>query len=113
MTLQTMSLREIEESLGAIVRDYFGFAEIKENATFFDMGASSLDVIQLCLNIRKIFNISLTIVELFRYSSVLALAEYLYKLNAPKGADDVKITSEEELSKIKDRKQRRLQKRKG
>lgn len=111
LTLQGMSLREIEESLGMVVRDYFGFDEIRGNATFFDMGASSLDVIQLCLNIRKIFDVGLTIVELFRYPSVLSLAGYLHKLNAPKGSGVIKKVKKKELSKIKERKQLRLQKR--
>ncbi|WP_434756636.1 amino acid adenylation domain-containing protein [Paenibacillus amylolyticus] len=110
LALHNMSLREIEDSLGAIVKDYFGFDDIKENATFFDMGASSLDVIQLCLNIRKQFNISLTIVELFRYSSVVSLAEHLLKRNEPKATADGKKAIDEEMNKIKDRKQRRLQK---
>lgn len=119
LNLQELSIQEIEEAIIAILKVYFGFSEINKQATFFELGASSLDLIQICLNIRKKFEISLTIVELFKYPSVNLLAEHLYSQHDTKTQEKIERVKEEEkreekikFDKIKERKQLRLQKRK-
>ena len=68
---------EMQETLSRIWRDYLGIASINIHDNFFDIGASSLDIVNVNSQIKKELNRELPVEIMFEHPSVLMLASYL------------------------------------
>lgn len=66
--LQTIWMQVLEKDAGV-------------NDDFFDMGGDSLDALRLVASINNQLNTSLSVMNIFDYSTVSALAKYIYTLN--------------------------------
>ncbi|MBN3958489.1 type I polyketide synthase, partial [Nostoc sp. NMS8] len=68
---------EIEQNLANIWQEILGIKNIGLYDNFFELGGDSLLIIQVRSKIMKIFDKNLSIAELFEYSTISKLAEYI------------------------------------
>jgi amino acid adenylation domain-containing protein len=68
---------ETERKIAAIWQDVLGIAKVGRNNNFFDLGGHSLLLMRVHSQLRQAFNKDITIVDLFRYTTVRALAQHL------------------------------------
>ena len=68
---------EAERTIASIWKDVLNVEKVGIHDNFFDLGGHSLAVIQVHNRLRTIFNNDLSVVELFKYSTISALSEYL------------------------------------
>ncbi|AUG80419.1 hypothetical protein CFP65_5727 [Kitasatospora sp. MMS16-BH015] len=71
------SRAETEEILLAVWQDLLGRSGIEREANFFELGADSLLMIAASRQIKQRLEVALTVTDLFKYSTVAALAEHL------------------------------------
>jgi acyl transferase domain-containing protein/acyl carrier protein len=67
----------VEEELSRIWQNYFNIEEIGVEDNFFELGATSLDIIQLNRKIKEVLGKDLPVVTLFRYPTISDLAVHL------------------------------------
>ncbi|WP_444944381.1 SDR family NAD(P)-dependent oxidoreductase [Microbulbifer sp. ZKSA006] len=67
----------LEKRLAEIFADYFGFAEISVCDNFFDLGASSVDLVQLNLLVNRQLAAAVPLAKFLTYTSIQSLAGYL------------------------------------
>ncbi|MFW9261377.1 SDR family NAD(P)-dependent oxidoreductase [Nostoc sp. CALU 546] len=70
---------EIEQNIANIWQEILGIRTVGLNDNFFELGGDSLLIIQVRSKILKSLNKNLSVAELFEYSTVSTLAEYLGK----------------------------------
>ena len=68
---------EAERTIASIWKHVLNVEKVGIHDNFFDLGGHSLAVIQVHNRLRTIFNNDLSVVELFKYSTISALSEYL------------------------------------
>lgn len=68
---------ELEDIIAKIWAEFFGVAKVGIDDNLFEMGATSLSIIQLNTNLRNELNRNIPIVKLFAYPTVRELAMYL------------------------------------
>ncbi len=68
---------EIEQKLANIWQDILGIKNVGLYDNFFELGGDSLLIIQVRSKILKVLNKNLSIAELFEYTTVSTLAEYI------------------------------------
>jgi acyl transferase domain-containing protein/acyl carrier protein len=68
---------EIEQNLANIWQELLGIKNIGLYDNFFELGGDSLLIIQVRSKILKILNKNLSVAELFEYSTISTLAEYI------------------------------------
>jgi acyl carrier protein len=68
---------EIEQKLANIWQDILGIKNVGLHDNFFELGGDSLLIIQVRSKILKRLNKNLSITDLFEYSTISTLAEYL------------------------------------
>jgi acyl carrier protein len=68
---------ETEQKVAAIWQDVLGIAKVGRNSNFFDLGGHSLLLTRVHTQLRQAFNKNFTMMDLFRYTTVRALAQYL------------------------------------
>jgi amino acid adenylation domain-containing protein len=68
---------EAERKIAAIWQDVLGIAKVGRNSNFFDLGGHSLLLTKIHGQLRQAFNKDIMMVDLFRYTTVRALAQYL------------------------------------
>lgn len=68
---------ETERKLAAVCRDVLGYQTINIHDNFFEMGADSLQIMNLYKQIDKVYPGRLEITDMFAYSNVSKLAAYL------------------------------------
>ncbi|WP_437915946.1 amino acid adenylation domain-containing protein [Sorangium sp. So ce302] len=66
-----------EAQIAAIVADVLGLDEISVQQSFFDLGASSIQLVRIANRIRKALQVELPIVEMFRRPNVRELSSLL------------------------------------
>ena len=67
----------LSEKIQNIIKDYFGFEKLNLNDNIFDLGATSLDLIQISNTITRKINIPISAVNLYTYPSVAQLVKYI------------------------------------
>jgi acyl transferase domain-containing protein len=67
----------LEQRLAHVWQNFFGFEKVGVHDNFFDLGASSLDLVQLSQKFKKAIGRDIPVVTLFRYPMISALAQYL------------------------------------
>ena len=68
---------EIETELVRILEDFTGISPVGVNDNFFELGITSLDIIQINNKINKIYTKDSSIVKLYTYPTCRQLADYL------------------------------------
>jgi acyl-coenzyme A synthetase/AMP-(fatty) acid ligase/acyl carrier protein len=61
----------------AIWSDVLGVPSIESDVSFFDVGGDSFLLVKLHQRVKATFNVPLSLVDLFRYTTIAALANYL------------------------------------
>lgn len=96
-----MPVGKIQETIADVFQDFFGYEEIGIEDNFFDLGASSLDMIQITNNLRKVLNINIPVLKLFANPTIKTLAKSLSEAKEEKTVESP-IDRLEELSKGRD-----------
>lgn len=68
---------ELEQSIFEIWTEILKRQDISVDDNFFDIGGSSLDVIKMHYKLTSIFNIDIAILDLFTYTSINNLAQFI------------------------------------
>jgi amino acid adenylation domain-containing protein len=84
-----------EHTIAAVWQEYLGIESVGLNDNFFDLGGHSLLLAQLHIKLSELFGDSLSVIDLFRYPTVSALAQYLNELQ-PNRTDRSAATSPQE-----------------
>lgn len=85
---------EIERKIAEVWREFLHMEQVGIEDNFFDLGGHSLLLTQVHNRLSQLFSKELTIVDMFRYPTILALSRYL-------GADEVE--QKDVYSKLQDR----------
>ncbi|HKG13542.1 MAG TPA: amino acid adenylation domain-containing protein, partial [Pyrinomonadaceae bacterium] len=68
---------EVERTIAAVWREVLGREKVGVNENFFDLGGHSLLLVQVHNRLRKAFDAEITMLDLFKYPTVGALAGYV------------------------------------
>lgn len=68
---------ELEQTLADVWQEFFGIDKVGIHDNFFDLGATSLDLVQLSAKFKKAVGRDIPVVNLFRYPMISALAQFL------------------------------------
>ncbi len=68
---------EIEQAIAAVWRDALQLESVGVHANFFDLGGHSLRIVQVQARLQQILNREISVVTLFQYPTIRALAESL------------------------------------
>lgn len=68
---------ETEIQIAEICRNTLGFDEIDVYDNFFEMGADSILLMKIQAEIEKLYPIKITVVDMFEYTTISKLAEYI------------------------------------
>jgi non-ribosomal peptide synthetase component F len=78
---------DAEQTIAAIWQDVLGIAKVGRTSNFFDLGGHSLLLTRVHSQIRQVFSKDITMVDLFRFTTVRALAHHLAGQTDPSVAD--------------------------
>ena len=70
---------DLEQKIAAIWQRVLCLKQVSVGDNFFDLGGDSLQLLDAHAELQKIVNSSLTIIDLFEYTTISALAKYLTK----------------------------------
>jgi acyl carrier protein len=68
---------EVEANIADIWQEMLGLDKVGVHDNFFDLGGHSLLLVQVCSKLRTAYKPDLSMVEMFNYPTVSALAKYL------------------------------------
>jgi acyl transferase domain-containing protein/acyl carrier protein len=77
MTPYLAPTNHMEEILSDIWQNYFGLDQVGIEDNFFELGATSLDIIQLNRKVKEVIGKDIPVSALFRYPNISALALHL------------------------------------
>jgi amino acid adenylation domain-containing protein len=101
---------EAERALAAVWQEVLGIDRVGVNDNFFDLGGHSLLAAKVHSRLQERFNRQLTMVELFRYPSVRALAEFLANEDdEPATLRDVRERAQRQRQALKQQRQEVMQ----
>ncbi len=96
-----MPANKLEETIAKVFADFFGYDEIGIDDNFFDLGASSLDMIQITNNLRRQLNTNIPILKLFTFSTIRTLAANLQNSNEDNDTQEINQQRENQVVKGK------------
>ncbi|MEM7050082.1 MAG: amino acid adenylation domain-containing protein [Acidobacteriota bacterium] len=67
----------LEGRLTALVGEVLGIAEVRPHDRFFEFGANSVDLVRIAIELRRMLDRDLSVVEIFRHPTVASLAAFL------------------------------------
>ena len=70
---------DLEQKIAAIWQRVLGLKQVSVDDNFFDLGGDSLQLLDAHAELQKIVSSPLTIIDLFEYTTISALAKYLTK----------------------------------
>jgi amino acid adenylation domain-containing protein len=91
---------DIEKTIAAVCKDMFNLDKISIHENFFDLGASSINILELSKRLKGIYNINIPILKMFEYSTIRSFALYLDRQIKGKNSD----------SKVKEEKRKEREK---
>ncbi|RST68039.1 SDR family NAD(P)-dependent oxidoreductase [Bacillus pumilus] len=86
---------ETEKAICQVWQDFMGMEQVGIHDNFFDLGASSLDIVQVTNRLNQALQTNEAVVTLFTYPSVAELAKYIQP-----SEDSKEETMEEELAVV-------------
>jgi acyl carrier protein len=105
-------VNESQQTLTRIWQNYLGIEKIGIHDNFFELGATSLDLIQISTRLKETLNLDIPVVTLFTYSTIHSLTEYLSREKIPPGAAATNREMLEAVKKGRNRLKNQKQKRK-
>ncbi|MGZ6550924.1 MAG: phosphopantetheine-binding protein, partial [Tumebacillaceae bacterium] len=103
---------ELEKTIASVWQEVLRVEQVGVNDNFFDLGGHSLLVVQVHNKLRERLGVELTVVQLFQYPTVSALADYLSQdQNGPSSAVKQSQNRAESRRESKDRRQARAKQR--
>ena len=76
---------KIEQTIAGLWKNYLGIEEVGVNDNFFDLGATSLDIIQVNIQLKEVLRKDIHVVKFFTNPTVSSLARYIIKGHEEKG----------------------------
>jgi acyl carrier protein len=67
----------MERKVAALWQEVLGAPQVGVNDNFFDLGGHSLNLIQIQIKLKELFDCEMTVVDMFRYPTINALAKFL------------------------------------
>jgi amino acid adenylation domain-containing protein len=104
---------KMEELLAEIFREFLGLEQIGVQDNFFELGATSLDMIQVGNRLKSELKREIPVVKLFDHPTVRALADYLSRDEGGRKPMDGPDAGTESVKRGKERLKQRRQKRRG
>jgi NAD(P)-dependent dehydrogenase (short-subunit alcohol dehydrogenase family)/acyl carrier protein len=98
-----------EQQLAKIWQNFLALEKVGVNDNFFELGASSLDIVQVNNKIEHVFSRQLPVATLFTYPTIAALKTYLHQEESAPGFSGEET---ERLEKITSKQKNRLKQRK-
>lgn len=102
---------ELEQTLAQLWQDYLGIDQVGLHDNFFELGATSLDIIQMNSKLQRSLQQEVSVVDMFSHPTIYALAGLLRRLQAGTGQQEETADRTELIQDGKHRLQKRLQKR--
>jgi SagB-type dehydrogenase family enzyme len=68
---------QIEQTIAALLREVLQLPQVGVNDNFFDLGGNSIHLVQVHSKLQTAFSTEIPLVEMFKHSTVRALAAYL------------------------------------
>lgn len=68
---------EVEERLVGIWHKLLGFSKVGVDDNFFDLGATSLDIIQVKTKIKEVFNKDIPLISIYANTTIALLSKYI------------------------------------
>jgi len=104
----TAPLREIEQTVTEVIESFFGLQNVGVHDNFFELGASSLDLVQLNGKLQTKLGVEFPVTTLFTYPTVRSLAQALRPAEAAETpAVDRSTKLDEGKNRLKQRMNRR------
>ncbi|EAU62130.1 amino acid adenylation domain protein, partial [Stigmatella aurantiaca DW4/3-1] len=69
---------DVERSLAAIVQEVLQLQEVDVHRNFFDLGGTSVHIVQMHRRMKERLKADIPIAQMFRYTTVSALAEFIH-----------------------------------
>jgi acyl transferase domain-containing protein/acyl carrier protein len=101
-TEYTAPANEIEKRLVKIWQEHLGMDKVGIHDNFFDLGANSLDIIQVNRKINEAFKTDMMVDTLFEFPTVEALADHLIQKDKQK-EKEIEAKGEKKLEKASNR----------
>jgi len=76
-TVRTAPQNRIEQNIATIWQDVLGISNVSRDNNFFDLGGHSLQLVRVNARLRQAFNKDIPVVDMFRFTTVRALANHL------------------------------------
>ncbi len=105
-----VTVNDVEQVLAELWRGFLGMEMIDIYANWFDLGASSLDVIQINSMINTALGTSISASQMFTFSTIYALAEFIYQKDFNVAVENTHKDREDKLSAGKSRLKSRMSK---
>ncbi|WP_253735762.1 type I polyketide synthase [Paenibacillus sp. FJAT-26967] len=102
---------ELEQTLAELWRDYLGIDGVGLHDNFFELGATSLDMIQMNSKIQRSLKQEVSVVDMFSHPTIYTLAGLLRRAQAGTDRQEETADRTELIKDGKHRLQKRLQKR--
>ncbi|BBD60567.1 amino acid adenylation domain-containing protein [Nostoc sp. HK-01] len=104
---------EVEQTIAKIWQKALNLENIGIHDNFFEIGGHSLLMIKVHSELRKIFPIDLSMLDLFRYPTISYLSDYLSKLKNQPVLVQKEDNQVEKITSAKEQQKKRLQKMKS
>ncbi|UHA74004.1 type I polyketide synthase [Paenibacillus sp. 481] len=102
---------ELEQTIAELWREFLGIDQVGAHDNFFELGATSLDIIQMNAKLQQALQREMSVVDMFSHPTVHALAESLRRSSAGEAAVAETADRSEQIHDGKHRLKQRLQKR--
>ncbi|SEG59059.1 type I polyketide synthase [Paenibacillus sp. UNC499MF] len=102
---------ELEQTLTELWRDYLGIDQVGLHDNFFELGATSLDMIQMNSKLQRSLRQEVSVVDMFSHPTIHALAGLLRRSQSGTALQQEAADRTELIQDGKNRLQKRLQKR--
>ncbi|WP_166695597.1 type I polyketide synthase [Bacillus cereus] len=100
---------EIEHQLCEIWQNFFGLEQVGVHDNFFELGASSIDMIQITKQLTSILGQEVPVLTLFTYPTIRALVDHLVTYNSIEKASEEENEWLDQQKKGRDKRKRRRQ----
>lgn len=77
---------ELEQKISAVWQQVLGLEQIGVNENFFDLGGHSISMVQAHVKLREVVKSEITLIDMFRFPTVGALASYIHSKLEPTSA---------------------------
>jgi amino acid adenylation domain-containing protein len=77
---------DVEKTIAAVCREMFDLERISIHDNFFDLGATSIDILKLRNRLKEIYSVDIPIIKVFEYSTINSFSRYLDRLISANGS---------------------------